>query len=128
RAHSLRESSAITLASQPKCRSLRFGTAVARVLSANGAWGNGRMTGRLPRIQNPPKEDLPDSERTEAPASHETRRRRVMLIVGSIVALVAVGIGARYYLWALHHESTDDAFIDGHIVHVAPQVGGRVSQ
>ena len=49
-----------------------------------------------------------------------------MLVAGAVVALAAVGIGARYYLWALHHESTDDAFIDGHIVHVAPQVGGRV--
>jgi len=49
-----------------------------------------------------------------------------MLIAGAAVALSAVGIGARYYVWALHHESTDDAFIDGHIVHVAPQVGGRV--
>jgi membrane fusion protein, multidrug efflux system len=49
-----------------------------------------------------------------------------MLIVGAVVALAAVGVGARYYLWALHHESTDDAFIDGHMVHAAPQVGGRV--
>ena len=65
-------------------------------------------------------------EPTDAPTSHETRRRRVMLIAGAAVALSAVGIGARYYVWALHHESTDDAFIDGHIVHVAPQVGGRV--
>ena len=86
------------------------------------------MTGRLPRIQNAPKEDLSDSEPTAAPTSHETRRRRVILIVGAIIAVAAVGIGARYYLWALHHESTDDAFIDGHIVHVAPQVGGRVSE
>src|SRR6266404_2460789 len=65
-------------------------------------------------------------EPADAPTSHETRRRRVMLIAGAAVALAAVGIGARYYVWALHHESTDDAFIDGHIVHVAPQVGGRV--
>jgi len=66
-------------------------------------------------------------EAAPSPAtSHETRRRRVMLIAAVVVALAAVGIGARYYLWALHHESTDDAFIDGHMVHVAPQVGGRV--
>src|SRR5881628_3508390 len=50
-------------------------------------------------------------EPTAAPTSHETRQRRVMLIAGAVVALAAVGIGARYYLWALHHESTDDAFI-----------------
>src|SRR2546430_1536428 len=63
---------------------------------------------------------------TDAATRPGTRRRWAMLIAGAVVALAAVGIGARYYLWALHHESTDDAFIDGHIVHVAPQVAGRV--
>src|SRR5256885_12076123 len=47
-------------------------------------------------------------EPTDAPTSHETRRRRVMLIAGAAVALSAVGIGARYYVWGLHHESTED--------------------
>jgi membrane fusion protein, multidrug efflux system len=84
------------------------------------------MTSRLPRIQHLPEEHLSDPEPTDAPTNHDARRRRVMLIAGALVALAAVGVGARYYLWALHHESTDDAFIDGHVVHVAPQVGGRV--
>jgi multidrug efflux system outer membrane protein len=56
--------------------------------------------------------------------------------VRNVVALIRRGIAlglclicprpGTYYLWALHHESTDDAFIDGHMVHAAPQVGGRV--
>src|SRR5947209_7812722 len=84
------------------------------------------MTSPLSRIQTVSDEDFSDSEPNDAPIRHETRRRRVMLIAGAVVALAAVAIGARYYVWALHHESTDDAFIDGHVVHVAPQVGGRV--
>jgi len=54
------------------------------------------------------------------------RRRRVGVVVGAVVAIAALAIGTRYYLFALAHESTDDAFIDGHIIQVAPQVAGRV--
>jgi membrane fusion protein (multidrug efflux system) len=48
-----------------------------------------------------------------------------MAAVGALVLTAMVG-GAHYYAWAVAHESTDDAFIDGHIVHAAPQVPGRV--
>jgi membrane fusion protein (multidrug efflux system) len=34
--------------------------------------------------------------------------------------------GVRYFVWSRHHESTDDAFIDCHVVHVAPRVAGQV--
>jgi hypothetical protein len=78
------------------------------------------MTGRLPRIQVLPEEHLSDSEPTSADESrssttghHHGRHRRWQSESDS------VPLGS-------HHESTDDAFIDGHIVHVAPQVGGRV--
>jgi membrane fusion protein (multidrug efflux system) len=45
--------------------------------------------------------------------------------------LVIAGIGVGITMWWLHarlFESTDDAFIDTHIVLVAPQVAGRVDQ
>src|SRR5438094_6880368 len=46
-------------------------------------------------------------------------------------ATVALGVlwylGLSYLAGTLTHESTDDAFIDGHIVSIAPKVSGQVS-
>jgi membrane fusion protein, multidrug efflux system len=42
--------------------------------------------------------------------------------------LTAVVVGVQYYSAARGHEATDAAVVDGHIVHVAPQVAGRVLQ
>jgi membrane fusion protein (multidrug efflux system) len=53
-------------------------------------------------------------------------RRRRVVIAAAVIAIAALAIGGRYYAWAVWHESTDDAFIDGHVVQVAPQVAGRV--
>ena len=36
--------------------------------------------------------------------------------------------GVRYWLYARSHESTDDAFIDGHIIQVSPKASGYVSK
>ena len=44
----------------------------------------------------------------------------------ALVVVAALAGGVRYYIWSLHHESTDDAFIDCHVVNVASRVAGRV--
>jgi len=53
-------------------------------------------------------------------------RRPVFLVIASIVLLLALLLGVRYWAYARSHESTDDAFIDGHIVQVSPKVSGYV--
>ena len=45
-----------------------------------------------------------------------------------IAAVVGIGGGVSYYLYALSYESTDDAFIDGHVVAVSPRVAGHVAK
>ena len=45
-----------------------------------------------------------------------------------IVALVLIVAGIGYWLWARQYESTDDAFIDGHVVQVASKVSGYVDR
>ena len=49
----------------------------------------------------------------------------MFLVLGLVLAALTVG-GVLYWLNARHYESTDDAFIDGHISQVSPQIGGRV--
>jgi len=54
------------------------------------------------------------------------RRLLAMAAAGLVVAGLAVGIP--YYLHAISHESTDDAFIDGHIISISPRVAGHVAK
>jgi membrane fusion protein (multidrug efflux system) len=50
------------------------------------------------------------------------------LIGGLIVLLIGLVFGVRYWLYARSHETTDDAFIDGHIVQISPKVSGYVAK
>jgi membrane fusion protein, multidrug efflux system len=45
----------------------------------------------------------------------------------ALVLAVALFFGVDYFIIALTHESTDDAFIAGHIVSIAPRISGQVS-
>ena len=64
------------------------------------------------------------AERSE----HRRSRGRRPLYVGlAIVAVIVVAVCVTlYWLSARHYESTDDAFIDGDVTQMAPQVAGRV--
>jgi len=46
----------------------------------------------------------------------------------SVAATVAIGAGVTYYFYSLSYESTDDAFLDGHVVAVSPRVAGHVAK
>jgi membrane fusion protein, multidrug efflux system len=54
--------------------------------------------------------------------------RRVLALVGGVLAVVGIVLGIHYYLFAVSHESTDDAFIDGRIVVISPRVSGHVDK
>jgi membrane fusion protein (multidrug efflux system) len=55
------------------------------------------------------------------------RRRPFLLPLLAVAGLAAIGGGTLWWLEARQYESTDDAFIDAHMVRVAPQVAGRVA-
>lgn len=55
-------------------------------------------------------------------------RRPVFLIVAAAILIIGTIIGVRYWLYARSHASTDDAFIDGRVVQLAPKVSGYVSK
>jgi membrane fusion protein (multidrug efflux system) len=51
------------------------------------------------------------------------------VLIGSVVILVALIVGGLlWWLNARQYEDTDDAFIDTHIVQLAPQIAGRVAR
>lgn len=85
-----------------------------------------------PDVADDPVSRAPEAAtQTRQPAS-ETQpawyRRRFRLLVVLIVAAAAIAGGMQWWLQARQWESTDDAFIDAHMVMVAPQVASRVAQ
>jgi len=71
----------------------------------------------------------PDTAVSEpSKAAGRLRKRRSRLVV-LIVFLLCCGVGgALYWRHARHFESTDDAFVAGHVTSVAPRVPGRVKE
>jgi len=74
-------------------------------------------------------DEISGGDRREPPPKKKGLRDHPLLLIGAAVAFVLVAVGG--LLWWLHardFESTDDAFIDTHIVRLAPQIAGRVTQ
>ncbi len=77
-----------------------------------------------------PKPDAPAAGKPpeKAPKAAEPAKHRGLWIGGDIVlVLVLVVAGVLWWLHARQFESTDDAFVDTHMVHLAPQVAGEVT-
>src|SRR4051812_9832031 len=60
------------------------------------------------------------------PKKRRLYQRPAFRIVALLVLVIGIIFIVRYWLHARSHESTDDAFIDGHIIQVSPRVSGYV--
>jgi membrane fusion protein (multidrug efflux system) len=66
-----------------------------------------------------------DTQQPAAPAPRERASRRPLIILA--VALIAVALWGLYYVTILRgHVSTDDAYVNGNLVRLTPQVAGTV--
>ncbi len=69
-----------------------------------------------------------------APETPPPAKRRALMhrppVVWLVALLAVAGIifGAMVLLGVWTHESTDDAFIDGHVIQVAPKISGKVAK
>ncbi len=61
-----------------------------------------------------------------APPAGNAARKRALTAVAAIVLLAGVAYGAYYALVLNHYEHTDNAYVQGHVVQLTPQVGGTV--
>jgi membrane fusion protein (multidrug efflux system) len=76
-----------------------------------------------------PQSDTGSQTRRPVRAKTAAWYRRPLLVLGVlIVAAAMVTGGVMWWLEARQWESTDDAFIDAHMVMIAPQVAGRVAR
>jgi membrane fusion protein (multidrug efflux system) len=71
--------------------------------------------------------EAPSDDEHVAPAEKSPKSRKTaFFIFAGFLLLAAIGVGV-YWLHSLGFEDTDDAFIDGHIVAINPQVMARVA-
>jgi membrane fusion protein (multidrug efflux system) len=78
-----------------------------------------------PVAQNPPPAPLPPEKKSSA--TLKKLNSPLVIFFGTIVLAVLLFFGIAYLITALTHESTDDAFIAGHIISMAPRVAGQVT-
>lgn len=67
-------------------------------------------------------------EQNEQQQEPKKKRSKVAPIILAIVLLGGGGYALRTYLWNMHHESTDDAQLEGNISPVLPRISGYVTE
>jgi membrane fusion protein (multidrug efflux system) len=90
--------------------------------SEDAAEGPGRA------VESPRKAERAKSPETpEERPPQPSRRPWVWGLLGVLGVAAAAG-GTAYYLYTCGYESTDDAFLAGHVVSVSPRVAGHVAE
>ncbi|CAM3493653.1 HlyD family efflux transporter periplasmic adaptor subunit [Polaromonas hydrogenivorans] len=54
------------------------------------------------------------------------KRRKALTALASVVVVAGLGWAAYEYLVASHYESTDNAYVQGNVIQITPQIGGTV--
>ena len=60
-----------------------------------------------------------------APAGNPKRKKALTALAG-VVVVAGLAWGAYEYLIASHYESTDNAYVQGNVIQITPQIGGTV--
>lgn len=77
-----------------------------------------------PASQNAGAAPAPEGAKDAKPAN--PKRRKALLAVAALVVLGGIGYGVYWALVLAHYESTDNAYVQGNVVQLTPQVGGTV--
>ena len=62
----------------------------------------------------------------EAPAASNGKRRRALTALAAVVIVVGGGWGVYEWLVASHYEDTDNAYVQGNVIQITPQISGTV--
>ncbi|RQY47050.1 HlyD family efflux transporter periplasmic adaptor subunit [Burkholderia stagnalis] len=68
----------------------------------------------------------PQQNAASAQPQSNVKRKRMMTLLVAVIAIAAIAYGLYYFLVARFHESTDDAYVNGNVVQITPQVVGTV--
>ena len=59
-------------------------------------------------------------------AAGNPARKKALITLASVVVIVGLGWTAYEWLVASHYESTDNAYVQGNVIQITPQIGGTV--
>ncbi|RQR53617.1 HlyD family efflux transporter periplasmic adaptor subunit [Burkholderia sp. Bp9125] len=68
----------------------------------------------------------PQQNTASAQPQSNGKRKRMMTLLVAVIVIAAIAYGLYYFLVARFHESTDDAYVNGNVVQITPQVVGTV--
>jgi membrane fusion protein (multidrug efflux system) len=68
------------------------------------------------------------SEPPSSPPRVSFWARPAVILIGTLILALLFFLGLGYLVRSFTHESTDDAFLDGQIISIAPKVSGQVKQ
>jgi membrane fusion protein (multidrug efflux system) len=61
-----------------------------------------------------------------APPAGNPKRKKALTALAAVVVVAGLGWSAYEYLVASHYESTDNAYVQGNVIQITPQIGGTV--
>jgi len=68
----------------------------------------------------------PQQNAASAQPQNNGKRKRMMTLLSAVIVIAAIAYGLYYFLVARFHEETDDAYVNGNVVQITPQVTGTV--
>ncbi|AXL53384.1 hemolysin D [Paraburkholderia caffeinilytica] len=68
----------------------------------------------------------PQQPAAPAQPANNGKRKRMMTLLVIVILIAALAYGLYYFLDARFHEDTDDAYVNGNVVQITPQVTGTV--
>ena len=68
----------------------------------------------------------PQQNAASAQSQNNGKRKRMMTLLVAVIVIAAIAYGLYYFLVARFHEDTDDAYVNGNVVQITPQVTGTV--
>jgi membrane fusion protein, multidrug efflux system len=86
---------------------------------------DGRRDQRRQHVVTPPSDGASEEL---LKAKQPLYKRPLVLAVAAGLLVGAAFLGVPYYNYAVSHEWTDDAFIEGHIIQISSKVAGHVAQ
>ena len=72
-----------------------------------------------------PKEP-PVSMPTRGPAPEKSNRKSALITLASVVVLAGTGWATYEWIVTRHYETTDNAYVQGNVIQITPQIGGTV--
>ncbi|WOD20352.1 EmrA/EmrK family multidrug efflux transporter periplasmic adaptor subunit [Paraburkholderia kirstenboschensis] len=76
--------------------------------------------------QQPAANNQPAQPNKPAQPANSGKRKRMMTLLVIVILIAAIAYGLYYFLVARFHEDTDDAYVNGNVVQITPQVTGTV--